>query len=250
MNAEELNSALELSRRPYLESEGPVKWSDYINLRSWRYVFEISSACNLQCALCHAGNRAGYEYTPGIMKEDLMERCLDKIQRENPKATVCAYVNSEPFLHPHLAKCIRSIRNRGLRCEIATNGNHALNDLEAVLEARPDLFTISVSGWTQEVYQRAHRGGDIGLVKQNIKTLAESNQRHKLLMGVSYHVYRDNQGPELEAMRDYTKNLGLMFLTSWGRVITIENTVQALRELDREGGGWMWLLTSPGQNWT
>lgn len=237
MTNEELEAARQLAARPYLEAQCPVDWSNYIGMRAWRYVLEISSMCNLKCALCHAGNREGYEYRPGIMDMDLLEKILDKIKSENSDATVCAYVNSEPFLHPRLAECIASIKRRGLHCEIATNANY-LSNVEAVLATQPDLFTVSASGFTQEVYQRAHRYGNVETVKENIQKLAAAYHAggYKFPFGISYHMYNDNLGAEIDQMRAFAASLGMMFLTSWGRVICIENTVQALRELDRRAG--------------
>lgn len=238
MSPEELAAAYELSARPYLESDGSCMWQQFIHMKSWRYVLEISSACNLHCTLCHAGNRSGYQYTPGIMDMDLFERILDKIQKENPQATVCAYVNSEPFLHPHLPECIASIKKRGLRCEIATNGN-MIPRYEEVLAAQPDMLTVSVSGFTQDVYQRAHQGGDIETVKQNITKLVNAYKAggYKFFIAVSYHKYKDNIGDEqMGAMRAFTENLGILFMVSCGRVITMENTVQALRWIEAQQG--------------
>lgn len=222
-----------LSQQPYIKVPGPVPESA-LHLKSWRYVLEISSMCNLKCALCHAGNREGYEYHPGVMDMELMERILDKIHTENPNAIVCCYVNSEPFLHPHMAECVRSIKRRGFRCEIASNLN-VLRNLDEVLATKPDILTVSVSGFHQDIYERSHRGGDIETVKQNIKTLAETNQKggYGIFLGVSYHMYNDNLGDEMKAMRDFTESLGLLFMMSWGRVITIENTVQALRYIEK-----------------
>lgn len=237
MTPKELKAAYALSARPYIEAPGPVPES-VLGLKSWRYVLEVSSMCNLKCALCHAGNREGYEYHPGVMDMDLMEKILDKIKTENPSAVVCAYVNSEPFLHPHLPEVIKSIKRRGFRCEIATNLNY-MQQLDQVLAAKPDILTVSVSGFTQGVYERAHRGGDIEKVKANIKELVEANIRggHGLFLGVSYHMYNDNLGEEMAAMKKFTEDLGILFMISWGRVITIENTVQALRFLEQQKGG-------------
>lgn len=232
MTPAELAAAYRLAARPYLEAPGPTPASE-LGKRSWRYVFEISSACNLKCALCHAGNRTGYEYKPGIMDMGLMEKCLDKMQTENPAAVVCCYVNSEPFLHPRIAECIVAIKRRGFRCEFASNFNH-IAQVDQVLAAKPDLLTASVSGFTQPVYERAHRGGDIEVVKKNIQEVAEANIRgnQHIHLGVSYHMYEYNLH-EVEPMRKFTENLGLQFLLSWGRVITIENTVQALRHMEK-----------------
>lgn len=237
MTNDEIKEAYRVAELPYLQGQCAVDWSKYIHMRSWRYVLEISSMCNLKCALCHAGNREGYEYKPGIMDMELLEKILDKIKEENPEATVCAYVNSDPFLHPRLADCIASIKRRGLKCEIATNGNY-ISNIEEVLATQPDLFTVSLSGWTQAVYERAHRYGDIELVKSNIQKLADCYYKagYKFPFGISYHLYKDNLH-EVEPARAFAQSMGMMFLTSWGRAICIENTVQALRELERRKTG-------------
>lgn len=231
---EELKNEYEIAARPYLEATGPVPWNQYLGMKSWRYVLEISSMCNLRCTLCHAGNREGFEYKAGIMDMDLFRKIVDKIKSENPNAIVCCYVNSEPFLHPHLAECIRHIRGNGLNCEVATNLNYMV-DIESVLDAGPTLFSVSVSGWSQEVYERAHKGGNIEKVKENMKVLAEAYKRsgHTFPFGLSYHKYNDNQGPEeMGKMKEYAEGLGYMFMVSWGRTICIENTVQALRKIE------------------
>lgn len=236
MTPEELAKEYALSAQPYLDAPGPMN-HHHLGLKSWRYVLEISSQCNLKCAFCHAGNREGYVYQPGIMDMDLMERILDKIKTENPNAVVCCYVNSEPFLHPHLPECVASIKRRGFRCEIATNLNY-MSNLDQVLAAKPDILTVSVSGWSQDVYERAHKGGNIEKVKANLKELAEANVRgnHQIFMGVSYHMYKDNLGEEMAQMKAYAESLGFLFMLSWGRVITMENAVQACRYFDEVAG--------------
>lgn len=236
MTPKELKAEYAIAKRPYVEAPGPTPESA-LSLHSWRYVLEISSMCNLKCALCHAGNREGYEYKPGVMDMGLMEKILDKIKTENPNAVVCCYVNSEPFLHPHIAECIASIKRRGFRCEFASNLNF-MQQLDQVLAAKPDLLTVSVSGFTQEVYERSHRGGNIETVKKNFKELVEANVRgnHQIHLGISYHMYEYNLH-EVEPMRQFTVALGAQFLLSWGRAICIENTVQALRHLEKEKTG-------------
>lgn len=239
MTEKELAEEYALSSRPYLESKAAVDWSQYINLRSWRYVLEVNSACNLRCSLCHAGNRKGYQSTVGVMKPDLMRRILDKIVTENPRAVVCAYVNSDPMLHPDIASVIREIKGRGLNCEIATNLN-LMRDIEGIFNAAPDLFTVSISGWTQDVYDRAHCGGDIDKVKNNIYAMNQIriHMGYKGFVGISYHMYKDNMGEDqFGEVRKFAYNLGLPLVTSLGRTITMENTVQSLRQLERERTG-------------
>jgi pyruvate-formate lyase-activating enzyme len=238
MTPEELQAAYTLAARPYLEAPGPVPASA-LGMKSWRYVFEVNSACNLKCALCHAGNRTGYEYRPGIMDMQLMEQCLDKMVYENPGAVVCCYVNSDPFLHPRIPEVIAAIKRRGLRCEFATNANYIAN-LDQILAQKPDLLTVSVSGSSQAVYERAHRGGNIETVKKNIIEIAEAMVRgnhHEIGRGISYHMYNYNLGDELAQMQEFANSIKWPLMLSWARAITIENLVQALRKLEKDKTG-------------
>lgn len=228
-----------LAEKPFLEGDCPVDWTQYLHMRSWRYVLEVNSMCNLHCTLCHAGNREGYQYRAGVMKPELLEQILDKIAQENPQATVCAYVNSDPMLHPDIAAVIRSIKGRGLHCEIATNLN-VMRDMAGIFNAAPDLFTVSLSGWTQEVYERAHRGGNLDRVKNNIYEMNQIRlaMHYKGFVALAYHFYKDNLGPEqFGEVKTFAKNLNLPIVTSLGRCITMENTVQALRHLEKEHTG-------------
>lgn len=225
----------ELASIPFIDSEGAIS-AGHTKLKSWRYFLEINSACNLRCPTCTKGNMDGYDHQTGWMEMDLMEKILDKIKSENPDAIVFTYGNSEPFLHPKLPECIVAIKRRGLHPEMSTNMNH-LQRVEETLEAGPELIIISLSGWTQEVYEKGHAGGKIDKVKKNMETLAHANnarpleRRVKIL--VNYHVYKDNQH-EIPLMNEYATNLGIGFFTSYARAISMENAIQYCRSKDSE----------------
>lgn len=237
MNDEQLQEAYKLSSRPFVEAEGPIPEA-VLGLKSWRYLIELNTACNLRCALCTVGNREGYEYDHGnfLMDMPTLERVLDKMQSENPNAIVCPYGNGEPMLHPQLPECIAAIKKRGFRCEVATNLNH-VNRLEDFMSARPDFVILSTSGFTQEVYGKTHRGGDVERFKENLHKLKDAHNRCGgwVNVAVSYHMYKDNLH-EVELMRDYVSKLGFAFMVSWARTISLENTIKSLRDLDRKSG--------------
>ena len=224
-----LSSAYAEARRPYLETIAPIP-ADAFHKLSWRYNVEINSGCNLRCTMCIRGDSKGYEQTSGFMDQRFFERVLDKIKRENNKADVCLYGNSEPFLHPQLSLCVAAVKQRGLNCMISTNLN-VIHNLKEVLEAKPDELMISVSGFSQEVYGRAHRGGDIELVKTNMRTLARmrADLGSTVPIQVHYHLYRDNWGDEFEQMKTFATGLGFSYIFSWARSISMEKTIQYLR---------------------
>lgn len=234
---DELMTAYAQAVRPYIDPPGLIP-EPFFKLKSWTYFIEINSTCNLHCILCSSGNRQGYEHINGYMSLELLEKILDKIKMENPEARVLPYGNSEPFLHPELPECISAIKRHGFKCEIATNLN-VVNRLDEVLAANPDYLIISVSGFTQEVYGKTHRGGNIETVKNNMRLLAEARLKceHKVHVIVNYHKYIDNLGSELDQMKSFAEQCGFGFLDSPARSISMENTIQYLRLIQKTQTG-------------
>jgi MoaA/NifB/PqqE/SkfB family radical SAM enzyme len=234
----ELVAAYALSGRPYVESVSPVP-GPMLAMKSWRYLIELNTACNLRCALCTVGNREGYEYnkTNELMDMGLLEKVLDKIKSENPGAILCPYGNGEPMLHPELPECIAAIKKHGFRCEVATNLNR-VNRLEDFLKAHPDFVILSVSGFTQATYAKSHQGGNLDKVKENMHRLKDAHNRWggDVNIAVSYHMYNDNLD-ELEQMKEFVSQFGFQFMVSWARTISLENTIQSLRHIERASGG-------------
>lgn len=234
----ELLAAYRESTRPYVDGGGAINQRE-TEMRSWRYFLEINSLCNLSCPTCTKGNKAGYEHKTGLMDPELMEKCIDKIATENPRAIVFLYGNSEPFLHPRLPECIAAVKKRGLRCELSTNLNY-LQRVDETLEAKPDMIIVSLSGFTQEVYEKGHHGGKIEQVKENMRRLGEANSKASqwIHISVNYHVYKDNGGAELDSMRAFAAECGLGFFTSTARAISMENAIQYCREKDAEASSF------------
>jgi MoaA/NifB/PqqE/SkfB family radical SAM enzyme len=243
----EIRAQYNEASRPYIEGGGAITLRE-TSMMSWRYFLEINSACNLACPTCAKGNKEGYEHQTGIMDWDLMLKCIEKIKNENNQAIVLLYGNSEPFLHPRLAECIKAVKAQGLRCEISTNLNTP-GYREEFLNSGLDFMIISVSGFTQEIYARGHAGGKIERVKENMRLLSEARARvgNKFPISVNYHVYNDNEH-EIPLMKAYAESLGFGFFTSFARAISMENTLQYLRMKEEgEDGGSPKYDVQPGK---
>lgn len=235
---EELKRAYEEASKPFWQGGGAISL-EHTRMKSWRFFLEVNSLCNLRCPTCTKGNQdevdgLKYEHQTGTMDPDLMERIIDKIAAESPGAIVFLYGNSEPFLHRKLPECIASVRRRGLQCEFSTNLNY-VHRLDETLAAQPAMIIISLSGFTQEIYERGHVGGKIEKVKENMALIAEANNRAnpRINISVNYHIYNDNEH-ELAPMKEYAESLGLGFFTSLARAISMENAIQFCRKHDPE----------------
>jgi hypothetical protein len=89
--------------------------------------------------------------------------------------------------------------------------------------AAPTELRVSLSGFTQPVYGRTHVGGDIEVVKANMKELADAKARtgSPTVLEVVYHRYLGNLDEEI-AMRGYALALGYRFTPVWALLVTLE----------------------------
>ena len=177
---------------------------------------DISGVCNLRCPSCQVGNhgKEDFDYSGrGFMDVEMFQKILDKVQQEIPEnPAVYLFTLGEPVLHPDIAKMIDYIHECGLMAIVSTNLSYKKN-LETFMKSEPDVLKISLSGFTQEVYGTTHCGGNVELVKENMKEIARLIQRYKLKtkVMVGYHVYNNNRGTELEAMQRLSQELGFLF---------------------------------------
>lgn len=192
-----------------------------------RFVFNIDvlGVCNLSCPSCPTGNMRDPQRLKGLkglMQPDLLDRILAKAVTECEVAGVGLFNWAEPFLHPRLPELIRIVHGRGIPCHLSSNLNDMKN-IEAVLAENPFTLRISLSGFTQQVYGRTHRGGDIERVKRNMVELAKVKERlnSRTHIHVLYHRYKGNLEDE-PLMRSFARQLGFAFVPVWAMMMPVE----------------------------
>lgn len=189
------------------------------------FYIDVVGGCNLKCPSCPMGNSRDVPRTKGLMEPALLDRIMKKAVGESKVVSVGLFNWTEPLLHPRLPELVRVVRSHGIPCSISTNlsVNKSFDDL---LESGPEAIYISLSGFTQAVYERTHKGGDIELVKRNMKALAEANAKcgGKTNITVMFHRYRGNQQDEL-LMREFSKRLDFSFQTDHARMMPLEKTL-------------------------
>jgi MoaA/NifB/PqqE/SkfB family radical SAM enzyme len=182
-------------------------------------LIDIVGACNLRCPSCPGGssNNKG-----GIMSLKMFSDIMKRIAEEQPGATVSIFNWTDPMIHPNIAEFIEVIRSFGLKSRVSTNLN-ILRDTKRFASANPDFMTISLSGFTQEVYAVGHRGGNIETVKENMKSLsiALRDAGASTSVTVYYHKYLYNLD-EIELMKKYAESLSFSFGADWAYYMPIE----------------------------
>ena len=203
------------------------------------YIIDIVGTCNLKCPSCPVGNFDGDDFVAqkrpkGFMEIGLFREILDKINRENPtdKAHIHLYNWGESLIHPEICEFLREISRAKLTVETSTNLNGEL-DLKNIVKAFDGQivnFRVSMSGSSQDVYKRGHKGGNVSIVKSNLYRLRYYMDLYKrnLPVYVYYHVYRDNAGQELLDMIRLCNDLRIPLRTGWATLMPVEKMMTAL----------------------
>ncbi len=193
------------------------------NEQPFIYWIDILGVCNLRCPSCPVANFNDPDKYSGLMSFDLFTQIIKKAISETTISVIALYNWSEPFLHPELPKFIKLVNSFGLTCIISTNLNK-INNLEAIIKAKPAEIRISLSGFYQPVYSVTHKKGNIETVKANMHTLREelNRQNSKTRVEVAYHRYLHNQGEDYHKMKELCLELGFLFKPSWAHFSPLE----------------------------
>jgi wyosine [tRNA(Phe)-imidazoG37] synthetase (radical SAM superfamily) len=189
--------------------------------------------CNLRCPSCVIGDSNRKDLRPvkarNMMTPETLGQILDQAKREMPAIEGVGFFNwTEPLLHPRIAALIGEVSSRNIRCWVLSNLN-VLRDPDALLAAGPHEIVVSVSGFTQEIYERGHKGGDIEIVKHNMRRLSDAAAKYVTLgnrtwLRLTYHRYVDNADDE-RLMEEYAVSLGYAFSPCWAYVTSVERVL-------------------------
>jgi len=191
---------------------------------------DVVGRCNLKCPSCPSGNTAHNNHVGGAMSTSLLSDILKKAVAESDANTVGLYNWTEPLLHPKIGELISIVKSYGLRCLISSNLNLSKN-IEDVVKAEPEFLRVTVSGFTNNTYQKQHAGGDIEKVKENMRELSSLIKRYKSKIDVEVYYLRWLGNLDEEAdMQQFAESLGLRFTADWAWMAPVEKTVAILTD--------------------
>ena len=167
------------------------------------YAIDIVGTCNLKCPTCPVGNSRNVKRPKGFMELDLFSKILDKIEQDSAcnKPQIWLYSWGEPLLHPRLTDFIQLAKTKGMSVHLSTNLNVKI-DLFSLIKSAPDEIKISISGFDPDSYKRLHAGGNLELLKTNLKTLASHNSSSTTptRIWIGHHIYKTTEKyiPEIQ----------------------------------------------------
>lgn len=183
---------------------------------------DVVGTCNLKCPSCPVGNLAEIKNTKGIMKPDKLKTILLKAISECTIDFVALYNWTDPLINPELPELIRTVKEFNIPCYLSSNLNLLKNEDELMM-ANPDVFRVSMSGYSQENYGINHRGGEVSKVLENLHRLiaAKNRTNSKTKITILYHRYLGNFDDELK-LHELAKKFDITFETNWAYLMPIE----------------------------
>lgn len=130
-------------------------------------IIEVNSACNMDCPLCFAEARPGFNLT---LEE--VEAMLDDLVRTEGKPEVVQFSGGEPTIHPQIIDFVRAAQARGIPfVMINTNGKRIAQDdrfLDQLAEVRPSFY-FQFDGFDRETYRSIR--GEPDLLDEKLRAL-------------------------------------------------------------------------------
>ena len=210
----------------FLERYHPMESSSYV------YAVDVVGGCNLRCPTCPVGNQN--EMPKGIMGPELFSKVFKKICKENPihVPDIWLFNWSEPLLNPHLPDFIREIQRANLTSFISSNLNIS-DRIDAVMQANPNRFKVSISSLQQAIYGVTHDRGDIKTVINNFEKLAMARDKHKSTteIWIGHHLYK-NTISEIDQVRALANHYGFGYRPSYAIMAPIEKAHSLIKNIN------------------
>jgi hypothetical protein len=138
---------------------------------------DINDVCNLKCATCPRGARA-FPNTPTKMSLSTFKQIVEKGIYDGAYQ-VGLFNWIEPFLISDLYEYTQIVKSPDLRCEVASTLSlrrtpNLLKCLNSV-----DMLWVTMSGYTQPVYEINHVGGNVENIRQSLSMRRVENARSR-----------------------------------------------------------------------
>lgn len=168
---------------------------------------ELAGGCNYSCKMCPQSNGREKEFVR-LLDFDLFKKIVDDAVWHGTEV-VTLHGSGEPTLHKKIIDCIKYVKDKGLSCQMFTNGYYVD---EKLAESGIDMIRFSVTGYDELTYNTWMKKDAFNRVRENAKFLVD--------LGVnthSNHLILDNNNIEFEVCKykewiNYTGTYGEIWL--------------------------------------
>ena len=165
---------------------------------------DIIDGCNSKCICCPRGLGI-FPNTMKIMDLELYKKIVDKAF-DYGKRVVSLFSWGEPFLVRNLDKYCKYAFDKGMYVCLSSNFSMKVKNIEEILKYTNHLY-ISVSGFSQEIYEITHRNCNIDLVKENVDIINKLLKDEKIDTEVEFRFFEyDYNVHEFELWQEYLEH--------------------------------------------
>jgi pyruvate-formate lyase-activating enzyme len=217
-----LDFCISTCKADYIRSKIIKKKRDDETLRI-RYIFiDIIGQCNLKCKMCPQGDSYGEkgERDKGIMSSEVFNNLIQHLKSENVLIDkIHPYNWGESLLHPEIDEILKICKDQNLSAIFSSNLAFPSKFLEPVLSHGLDAISITISGFSDDIYKKNH-GGDLEQVLRNFEIVRENRDRIKDVY-LKYLVFKYNID-DIKRARDFAKSNSFKFLLFKGAINNVE----------------------------
>tara|TARA_R110002049_G_scaffold142673_2_gene304559 strand:- start:12668 stop:14353 length:1686 start_codon:yes stop_codon:yes gene_type:complete len=184
-----------------------------------------SDTCQLLCPTCPTGIENESKKQKGVAttlyradRKKLTPELFDSVLEElaDKLFLIMFYNYGEPLLNPRLHQYITRATAHDIATEIHSNLSLKLSDerIEQLLSAGVGRLSASIDGFSQQAYEVHRVGGDVSLVHDNLKRLAQARDRLGLDTEIFYKflIFKHNEH-EIEDARKFAEDIGVQFIS-------------------------------------
>lgn len=223
---------------------------EYLVSNPFGLIADTSNICPLRCPGCihnqYCRESKTVDWPLVLLDEDTFSRFLRKF---GPYGTHFLFYNwGEPLLNKKTPQYVRMAKQYMLRTNISSNLSVKF-DAEALVESGLDYLIMSIDGATPESYNRYRKGGDFGLVMENVKKLVRAKE--KLNSTSPYLNWRfltfEHNAQEIEQAKKMAEDIGvdeIMFAVPYD----VQYGDPTIKVYDKAPGGFAFKRPSSGVN--
>ena len=186
---------------------------------------ELTNYCNLKCPECLSGSNR-MSRGRGFMDLTLFDKIIKELKLYVFNLNL--YFQGEPMLHPKFFSFLR--KTKGVYTTVSTNG-HFLSEGNANKLAISGLnrLIISLDGLDQQSYSSYRVNGNLDLVLQGIRNVAEAKKRHSsgLKLTIQFLVNRNNEH-QIDQVKLYAREIKASLKLKSMQIIDSDNFKQWL----------------------
>jgi radical SAM protein with 4Fe4S-binding SPASM domain len=138
-------------------------------------MLDPTKLCNLSCTDCVKKNE-DFVVESNLFAKNTFFKIIDEVHKHT--MIMALYLSGEPFLNKNIFEMIKYGHDKRMYTFLSSNFNLKLDDKFAsnIVNSGLDAMFISVSGFTNDVYKRMHVGGNVEILKENIRILQEKKK--------------------------------------------------------------------------